>query len=270
MESIINDISSKVVSQYNEANGDYYGEDKMLYCGICQTRKTTEIEVFGEKKVVNCICRHESEERAAREAARVQGIEIGRNLKAGFPQADYADLTFAFDDRKNPEASRVARNYADNFNPKSGMGLLFCGERGAGKTFLSACIANALIYRGYSVLMTNVTKIAQAVDATFENKTAELNRILSVDLLILDDLGTERSTEYMLEHAFNVVDGRYKANKPMVISSNITLREMMDETDLGRGRIYDRIIERCFPVEMNGNRRRDMAIAVKMQGTLGI
>lgn len=268
MQSLINDINSKIVSQFNEGNGDYYGEDQMLYCGICNTRKTCKISVFGRDRVVNCICKHESEARAEREAARTQGIVIERNLKAGFPQADYEDMTFALDDGKNAEATEYARNYADSFNPKIGMGLLFCGERGAGKTFLSACIANALIYKGYSVLMTNVTKIAQVVDATFDQRSAELNRILSVDLLILDDLGTERGTEYMLEHAFNVVDGRYKANKPMIISTNVTLREMMDEADLGRGRIYDRVIERCFPVEMSGNRRRKMAAAMKMQGTL--
>lgn len=268
METFIDELNKRVQSGFNEKNGDYTGEDGMLYCGICNTRKTCKINVFGKDRVVNCVCKHEAEAREAREAARNQGIVIERNLKAGFPQADYEGMTFAFDDGKNPEATEYARNYADQFNPKSGMGLLFCGERGAGKTFLSACIANALIYRGYNVLMTNVTKISQVVDATFDQRSAELNRILSVDLLILDDLGTERGTEYMLEHAFNVVDGRYKANKPMVISSNVTLTDMMEETDLGRGRIYDRVIERCFPVEMSGNRRRKMAAAMKMQGTL--
>lgn len=269
MEAIINDLSNRIASHFSEANGDYYGEDGMLYCGICKTRKTTKVDIFGRERVVNCVCKHESEAREAMEAARKQGIKVERNLKAGFPQADYEKITFAFDDRKNPEATEHCRNYTDKFNPSCGMGLLLCGDRGAGKTFLSACIANALIYRGYSVLMTNITRIAQVVDATFENKTAELNRILAVDLLILDDLGTERSTDYMLEHAFNVVDGRYKANKPMIISTNLTLREMMDETHLARGRIYDRILERCFPIEFTGNRRREMAAAVRMQGTLG-
>lgn len=265
----IDELSLRVQSGFNEKSGDYMGEDGMLYCGICHTRKTCRVSIFGRDRVVNCTCKHEAEARESRETARRRGIEIERNLKAGFPHADYEKMTFAFDDRKNPKATEYARNYADNFNPDSGMGLLFCGERGAGKTFLSACIANALIYRGYSVLMTNVTKISQVVDATFEGKSAELNRILSVGLLILDDLGTERGTEYMLEHAFNVVDGRYKANKPMIVSTNVTLREMMDETDLGRGRIYDRVLERCFPVEMSGNRRRDMASANMMQGVLG-
>lgn len=275
MQDTIDEINNNVKSGLNARSGDYVGQDGMLYCGICHTRKTCRIKLptltgmpSGKWKVVNCTCSHELEAREAREAARVYSMSVERNTKTAFPHADYQHMTFDADDKKNPCATEYARRFAETFNPENSMGLVFCGERGAGKTFLSACIANDLLNRGFSVEMTNITRISQAVDATFEGRSAELERIMNLDLLILDDLGTERGTEYMMEHAFNIIDGRYKANKPMVISTNATFDGMATESDIAKGRIYDRIIEKCFPVEMSGNRRINIAAANRMKDGL--
>lgn len=272
MQNFLDEINSRVKSNFNARNGDYFGEDGMLYCGICNTRKTCRIKLptlpgmpSSNWKVVNCACSHELEARVAREAARVYSMSIERNTKTAFPHADYKHMTFDADDMKNPCATEYARRFAETFNPENSMGLVFCGERGAGKTFLSACIANDLLKRGFSVVMTNITRISQAVDATFDGRAAEIKRLMQLDLLIIDDLGTERGTEYMMEHAFNIIDGRYKANKPMIISTNVTFEEISIETDLAKGRIYDRIIEKCFPVEMRGNRRLNIAVANRMK-----
>ena len=275
MQNPIDEINSKVQSVFNARNGDYVGEDGMLYCGICHTRKTCRIKLpplpgmpSGNGKVVNCTCQHELEAMEAREAARVYRMSVERNTKTAFPQADYRHMTFDADDKKNPGATEYARRFAETFKPENSMGLVFCGERGAGKTFLSACIANDLLKRGFSVEMTNITRISQAVDATFEGRAEEIKRLIQLDLLILDDLGTERGTEYMIEHAFNIIDGRYKANKPMVISTNASFDDMATESDIAKGRIYDRIIEKCFPVEMSGNRRLNIAAANRMKDGL--
>ena len=222
----------------------------------------------GKVKVVKCTCSHELEAREAREAARVYRMSVERNTKTAFPHADYQHMTFEADDMKNPDATEYARRFAETFNPENSMGLVFCGERGAGKTFLSACIANDLLKRGFSVEMTNITRISQAVDATFEGRAEEIKRLMQLDLLIIDDIGTERGTEYMMEHAFNIIDGRYKANKPMVISTNASFDDMATESDIAKGRIYDRIIEKCFPVEMSGNRRLNIAVANRMKDGL--
>lgn len=275
MRNPIDEINSNVQSVFNARNGDYVGEDGMLYCGICHTRKTCRIQLpplpgmqRGKRKVVNCTCSHELEARDARESARVYSMNVEHNTKTAFPHADYQHMTFEADDMKNPSATEYARRFAETFNPENSMGLVFCGERGAGKTFLSACIANELLKRGFSVEMTNITRISQVVDATFDGRSAELERIMNLDLLILDDLGTERGTEYMMEHAFNVIDGRYKANKPIVVSTNASFDDMATESDIAKGRIYDRIIEKCFPVEMSGNRRINIAVANRMKDGL--
>lgn len=275
MQNLIDEINSKVQSGFNARNGDYVGEDGMLYCGICNTRKTSRIKLpplpgmqSGKWKVVKCTCSHELEAREAMEAARVYSMSVERNTKTAFPHADYQHMTFDADDMKNPVATEYARRFAETFNPENSMGLVFCGERGAGKTFLSACIANDILKRGFSVEMTNITRISQAVDATFDGRADEIKRLMQLDLLVLDDLGTERGTEYMMEHAFNVIDGRYKANKPMVISTNATFDGMATESDILKGRIYDRIIEKCFPVEMSGNRRLNIAVSNRMRSDL--
>lgn len=275
MQNPIDVINSNVQSIFNARNGDYVGEDGMIYCGICNTRKTCRISLpplpgtqSGKWKVVKCTCSHELEARESRKAARVYRMSVDRNTKTAFPHADYKHMTFDADDMKNQDATEYARRFAETFNPENSMGLVFCGERGAGKTFLSACIANYLLKRGFSVEMTNITRISQAVDATFEGRAEEIKRLMQLDLLILDDLGTERGTEYMLEHAFNIIDGRYKANKPMVISTNVTFDDMATESDIAKGRIYDRIIEKCFPVEMSGNRRLNIAVANRMKDVL--
>ena len=71
-------------------------------------------------------------------------------------------------------------------------------------------------------------------------------------LLIIDDLGAERKSEFMQEQVFNIIDARYRSGKPMIITTNLTAEEMKKPSEIGQGRIYDRILERCHPVEVKG------------------
>ena len=84
---------------------------------------------------------------------------------------------------------------------------------------MSVCVANALLDAGYSVLHTDIAHIVNVMESSFEGRAGNLERILSYDLLCIEDLGAQRSTEYMMEHVFNVIDGRYKAGRPMVITT---------------------------------------------------
>ena len=60
------------------------------------------------------------------------------------------------------------------------------------------------------------------------------------DLLIIDDLGVERSTEYAMEQMFFVIDSRYRSRRPMIITTNLKLSELKNPPDLAHARIYDR------------------------------
>ena len=79
-------------------------------------------------------------------------------------------------------------------------------------------------------------------------------------LLILDDLGIERNSEFALEQVFNVIDSRYRSCKPLIVTTNLTLNELKNPSDLAHARIYDRVLERCVPLRINNrNIRKDNA-----------
>ena len=150
------------------------------------------------------------------------------------------------------------RNYADNFDRflKDGNGLLFCGNVGAGKTFYSACIANKLIDDGYSVMFSNFVTMIQRIQGEAFKGLPIMDEIRKCDLLIIDDLGVERDTEFMREHVFNIIDTRYRNGKPIIVSTNLTGEELRKPKDVTSSRIYTRIMERCLPIEFRGPNRR--------------
>ena len=116
-------------------------------------------------------------------------------------------------------------------------------------------IANALIDKGYPVLVTNFSRILSTLQGTFD-KQEYLDSLNQFKLLVIDDLGIERDTGYAKEQVYNIIDSRYRAGLPMIITTNLTMQKLATETELADKRVYDRIIERCFPVEVAGESRR--------------
>ena len=93
---------------------------------------------------------------------------------------------------------------------RKNIGLLLFGDVGTGKSFLAGCIANALLEQDVPVLMTNFPTILNRMTGLFGSERADfLANLNAYDLLILDDLGAERGTEYALEQVFAVIDARY-------------------------------------------------------------
>ena len=132
-------------------------------------------------------------------------------------------------------------------------------------TIRPGCIANALLDRDVPVLMTNFPSILSRLCGTFgEERTAFLDSLGDYDLLIIDDLGVERNTEYALEQMFSIIDSRYRCNKPLIVTTNLKLDELKHPPDLAHARIYDRILERCAPILFAGkNFREDNAASTK-------
>lgn len=75
------------------------------------------------------------------------------------------------------------------------------------------------------------------------------------ELLIIDDLGAERSSEYALENVFSVIDRRYRSRRPLIVTTNLPLPRIKTETDIEKRRIYDRILEMCIPLKVDGESR---------------
>ena len=141
---------------------------------------------------------------------------------------------------------------------KSNIGLLPFGDVGTGKSFFAGCIANALLDRDVPVLMTNFPTILNRLTGMFsEDRSEFIASFDEYDLLIIDDLGVERSTEYAMEQMFFVIDSRYRSRRPMIITTNLKLSELKNPPDLAHARIYDRILERCAPILFDGKNFRE-------------
>ena len=121
------------------------------------------------------------------------------------------------------------RAYADGFGENSG-NLLFVGTTGLGKTFLSACIANAVTDRGYSVAYESAAQLFAKLEKNKFNPTEETQlqaeKFLQCDLLIIDDLGTEMPGAFVTAAFYNLLNERLLAGKSMIISTNLTNEEI--------------------------------------------
>ena len=136
-------------------------------------------------------------------------------------------------DRPSPRAQigkilSYCRRYAANFSPDS-PSLLMQGGTGLGKTHLSLSIANEAIERGFGVIYGSTQNLASSLEKERFRRDSddETNQmLLSCDLLILDDLGTEFSTSFIDAAIYNIVNTRLMSKRPTIISTNLSLREM--------------------------------------------
>ena len=199
----------------------------------------------------------------SKEFERMQRLNMLKSLC--FEDHALYSWTFDKDNGKNP-VMKVARDYVDKWSDalSGNTGLVLWGDVGTGKTFFAACIANALVEQNVSVKMTNFSTILNDL-FTESDKNKYLNRLNDHSLLIIDDLGIERGTEYALEQVYNVIDTRYKSGKPLIITTNLTLDELKFPTDIPHKRIYDRVLGMCVPVMFNGVNFRKEEAAAKME-----
>lgn len=261
-ESIVDEIKQKAAERYSQNQGDYK-VDNLLFCGKCNTPKQTKVAIFGMEEIVFCQCKCEKE-RSQKEEAEEQQAKLERIIeqmrKEGLYSEKLEKWTFDKDDKTNERITIVAKKYVENFAEmkKQGKGLLFYGDVGRGKTFVAACIVNALISRCIPCLMTNAPQVANKLGSTFDGKQDFIDRLNSYSLLVIDDLGGERDTEYMREIVQTAIDNRYIAGLPLIVTTNLTPEELKKPPDIGKKRLYSRLFEMCIPIEVKGvDRRRE-------------
>lgn len=250
--------SSKASIPVNQ--NDYIGDDGLIYCGNCHTPKQVRIKTWnGEIVTAMCLCQCETEKcnkQLDDDKKRQKAEEIRSMRYDGFPDSEMRGWKFENDDGNNKQIE-IAKNYVKNFQEmyKKHKGLLLFGNVGCGKTFMSACIANALIDKGVPCLVTNFARINNTLMGIYEKQTY-IDSLNKYDLLVIDDLASERNTEYMNEVVMNVIDSRYRSGKPLIITTNLTSEELKNPKDISRKRIYSRLFEMCVPVEIKFYDRR--------------
>lgn len=261
------DIIKPFVDRANSAIGvdpdDYVNEsDGLIYCGKCHTPKQYRGVINDKEFTVMCLCecqgkaRKEIEDEAERQQreARIKDIK-----RIGFYSDECEAMNLDNDDGKDERVSRIIRNYIakwDEMRERS-KGLLLYGDVGTGKTFYAACIANALMEKGVFVLMTNFSRLSNTLmSKTGYERQNYIDRVCRFPLLIIDDLAAERDTEWMNEVVQNVIDERYRAKLPIIITTNLTPEEIKFTNVKSKQRTYSRLLEMCYPVAVKGDDRR--------------
>lgn len=252
---------------------DYTGEDGLLYCGKCRTPKEAffpadKAAMFGrDRHPSECDCQRAK--RLEREAAeqRRKHLDTVEDLKRrGFTDSKMREWTFANDNGHTPQMN-YAHTYVDEWETMKAenIGYLLWGKCDCGKSYLAGCIANALMEKEIPVRMTNFSLILNDLSTSFEGRNEYIDRLCRPPLLILDDLGIERGTEYALEQVYNVIDSRYRSGRPLIVTTNYTPDMLRNPQDTAHARIYSRVMEMCVPVLCTGRQNRKHNAQRKME-----
>lgn len=242
------------------------GKDGLRYCTVCgePTEKRIPFPLLDgnggtEERIVaiNCRCRREEKKRIE-ERFRFEENQrrIDELRKLSLMDAKVKDVRFSTYrvNEENQRVFKIAKRYVENFEQMlaENQGILFWGNVGTGKSYTAAAIANELLDRRAPVIMTSFIKLLNELGGLDSDDTAYISRLNAATLLVIDDLGAERGTDFALEKVYDVIDSRYRSNKPIILTTNLSFGEMKNCTDIRYNRIYDRIFEMCYPVKVEG------------------
>ena len=278
---IVRRIAKRGVDNQEVNLDDYYDEKGYLFCGKCHQPRQKDM-VFdtqdddGKPAKVHlkttCECACEKKQREAEELRkkREKEMEWVANLKKlslmdeKFREARFDLLEVT---KHNERNIKLCKRYATGFEEmlKKCQGLLMWGNVGTGKSYAAAAIANYLLEHKVPVVMTSFNRILGLIDSDRSEESAISARLSRAKLVIFDDLGAERSTDYALEKVYNIIDERYRLKLPMILTTNLTINEMKSETDIRYARIYDRVFETCYPMQFTGPSWRKVAASKRYE-----
>lgn len=274
------------MDNFIEANGDYFVDEpdgkRILYCGLCKTPKQKQANL-GKKGfrtfMVRCKCEDEkwraehadkiaeAERQKAKDAEDGKWAKIISLKKEAFPDERMYGWTFEKDDGLNKTLTKYAKGYARHFEEfeAENTGMLLYGDVGTGKTFTAACIINYIIEEYQRpCLLTSFSRICNQIWDLKEGKQTFIDGLNKFALLVIDDLGVERESQYMAEIVHNIIDTRYRAGRPIVVTTNLTGEQFKNPTNMDAKRIYSRLYEMCHPIEVKGIDRRAKQLANRM------
>ena len=259
-------IVERLANMQPERKNEDFVKDGILMCCKCGEPKQAWIDWFPdengnqEKRLVRVMCRCdiENEQREKETKAQTEFEDALRRVNLAL-HTERKDIRWRFemDDSPDSPVAKTCRKYVMKWNAmkKDNLGILLYGRKGNGKSFYASCIYNALTDHHILCGFTSTANLMSILGKW--DRTEILDALTRVKLLVLDDLGAERDTSYSAELMYTVIDARYKAALPTIVTTNLALADMEEEEDVWRSRIYDRIIEMCpITIRMDGDSRR--------------
>ena len=246
----------KYFRDYKVKADEYLTEKYELVCKKCGDKRYFQAEGF--VAVCNCKCKIEGYEREQRQKELVERMEQLESLKeVSLLGKRYKEASFEKLELKRGEEYIKAVERCKKFCERweqvqaKGVGIYLYGDIGTGKTLLTACIGNRLLEKGVAVLFTSFLEIARALKDKYSRNESELSfmkNLEQVDLLILDDIGTEvivKSTKeksWLQEKIYEIINARYVQKKSTIFSSNESVLELHIKCGM-QEKTVDRIVE---------------------------
>ncbi len=261
-------------------------KNNFIECEYCKNklyRKTIEWELYGTKRIIaldyeRCECNDAQiywneydlkklrmqEEEKKLEIMQEFSKRVARIIKNS--KMSKRNLNYKFDNfapnTSNKKVLDNLKNYSEKLvNGIEKKGLILVGNNGVGKTHLACSIANKLIENGtpviYGTLINLLAELRNSYD--IDNNISEMEIIKlyeNVDLLIIDDLGKEKPSEWGLEKLFTIVNNRYENNLPVIITTNYNQNALVERLSLNgeietAKSIISRLYEMCYLVKID-------------------
>jgi DNA replication protein DnaC len=272
----VNDLLSKYSEQMQNVpltaseEADYelehcldYEEDGLIYCGICHKPKQHRfVNRDGSVNIVPRPC--DCDKKAILQRAEEENRKFEESICKAESEANGLALdgrlrryTFEQDDMQNTRLRDTMVRYVKNFSymKEHGIGLLLYGGVGSGKTFYASCIVNKLSGMGYRCMMTSFYRLLNMVWEVKERQKV-LDELNEYDVLVIDDLGTEKQSEFSHSLLYQLIDVRYLSGLPLIITTNLTPKEFSDTSYFPLQRTVERINEMCIHINSGNYNRR--------------
>lgn len=251
------EVRERYFRDYKVKADEYLTEEYELVCKKCGGKRYFQKENF----VAVCFCECEAKANERKERQRelqewkinhLKWLKAVSLLGARYKEASFEKLDL---DREEEFIQAVERckKFCERWEQvqAKGLGIYLYGDIGTGKTLLTACIGNRLLEKGVAVLFTSFLEIARVLKDKYSRNESELSfmkNLEQVDLLILDDIGTEviaKSTKeksWLQEKIYEIINARYVQKKSTIFSSNESVLELHIKCGM-QEKTVDRIVE---------------------------
>ena len=258
------------------------------YCKNKLYRKTIDWNLYGTKRVMKldyerCNCKDAQKYWNEYDMKKLQMLEEEKKLRMMQEFANKVDkiiknskmskrnLNYKFENfevnSNNKKVYQSLKNYSEKLvNEVERKGLILVGNNGVGKTHLACSIANELIKNGIPIIYGTLINLLAELKNTYDvyNNISEMKIIKlyeKVDLLIIDDLGKEKPSEWGLEKLFTIINSRYENNLPVIITTNYDQNSLIDRLSINgeietAKSIISRLYEMCYLVKIEDRDHR--------------